>query len=196
MMLGNNETIVLSLINDYNIVAEKSLQILFLYLTGKKGRIDVILHSLQIKGLIDKKNTTNKEMLKNLNLPKIKIDSEILKNLKNIQVVRLGSPAGEILFLLSITGKASLQFLSFFFKKPSQNIGAILQRLEEKGCTISYNSRIMRYNTDGKKYYPKYHTITNLGKVWVKTNKNSIKNSKKIKEMLEKPEEEIKKYVL
>ena len=57
MRIGNNEKIILSLMKKYKKYDEKELHILFLYATQKKARVDIILHSLRIKGILNKKKT-------------------------------------------------------------------------------------------------------------------------------------------
>ncbi len=73
MRIGNNEKIVLSLMKKYKKYDEKELHILFLYTTQKKARVDIILHSLRIKGFLDKKNKPDFSFIEDTELPSISL---------------------------------------------------------------------------------------------------------------------------
>lgn len=198
MKLGNNEKIVLAILKKYSNVDEKQLGGLFSIISKKTGRMDTIIHSLKIKGfLTDSENfCVDKQMIKNLDLPKIFINPEQVKDLKHIEGVKLGKLGKSIIYVLDKIEKASLQFLSTFFHTSSKNVYAIMQRLEEKNIVISYNSRIRRLNSSGKKYHPKYYILTDIGKLWLEINENKIENKKSIDILLRKPEERIQEHNL
>mgnify|MGYP002632101348 CR=1 FL=1 len=198
MKLGNNEKIVLSILKKYSDINEKQLDGLFSIVSKKKGRMDTIIHSLKIKGLMrDVKDfSIDKQATKNIDLLEINIRKEQIRDLKHIEDVKLGNLGKSIIYVLEKTEKSSLQFLSMFFQKPTKNIYAILQRLEKKNMLISYNSRIRRLNSAGKKYHPKYYILTDQGKLWLEINENRIKNKDQIDMLLKKPEEKIQEYNL
>ena len=140
MKLGNNEAIVLSLMKNYPNLDENGLELAFRSLTNKKVRIDSILQSFKIKGIINEK--TKKLVLDHydVNIPNVKLDERIVKNLPLFDdVIKIGKLGKSIMYLLNKTRKASLQFISTFFEKPPRNIYAILQRLEEKNFVLSYS---------------------------------------------------------
>jgi len=198
MKLGINERIVLAILKKYTKINEKQLGWLFSIICKKKGRIDHIIHSLKIKGLIvnEKNFSLDKQTIKNIDLPEININKELVNNLKHIDDIKLGKLGKSIIYVLEKTEKSSLQFLSVFFQKPTKNIYAILQRLEEKNIVISYNSRIKRLNSTGKKYHPKYYILTDHGKLWLEINENIIENKDQIDTLLKEPEEKIQEYNL
>ena len=61
---------------------------------------------------------------------------------------------------------------------------------------ISYNSRIKRLNSAGKKYHPKYYILTDQGKLWLEINESMIENKDQIDTLLKEPEEKIHEYNL
>jgi len=198
MKLGDNEKIVLAILKKYPKINEKQLDSIFSIVSQKKGRIDTIKHSLKIKGLITGTNnlSIDRQAIKNINLPEIIISKEHVRDLKYIDVIKLGELGKSIIYVLEKTEKASLQFLSLFFQKPTKNIYAILQRLEERNMVISYNSRILRRNSVGRRYYPKYYVLTDYGKLWLEINENRIKNRDQIDMLLKEPEGKIQEYNL
>lgn len=198
MKLGDSEKIVLAILKKYPKINEKQLNDIFIIITKKKGRIDTITHSLKIKGLMSngKNFLVDKHAIKNIDLPKINISNEYVKILKEMDEIKLGKLGKSIIYILEKTEKSSLQFLSAFFQKPPKNIYAILQRLEEKNMLISYNSRIRRVNSAGRKYHPKYYVLTEHGKLWLEINENRIENKEQIDLLLKEPEEKIQEYNL
>ncbi|QLH07295.1 hypothetical protein [Nitrosopumilus ureiphilus] len=198
MKLGNNEKIVLAILKKYPNIDEKQLGGLFSIVSKKSGRIDTITHSLKIKGFMTDSDyfSVNKQVIKNIDLPEIIINKEQVRDLKHIDEIKLGKLGKSIIYILERTEKSSLQFLSTFFQKPTKNIYAIMQRLDEKNIVISYNSRIRRFNSAGRKYHPKYYILTDIGKLWLEINENRIENKDQIDTLLRKPEEEIQEYNL
>jgi DNA-binding PadR family transcriptional regulator len=198
MKIGNNEKIVLGILKKFPKIDEKQLGVLFTIISKKKGRIDTITHSLKIKGLMTNTRdfSIDKQAIKGLDLPEISISKEQVRELKRFDGIKLGKLGKSIIYLLEKTEKSSLQFLSTFFQKPTKNIYAIMQRLEEKNIVISYNSRIRRLNSAGRRYYPKYYTLTDNGKLWLEINENKITNKDEINLLLKEPEEKIQEYNL
>lgn len=198
MKLGDSEKIVLAILKKYPKINEKQLNDIFTIITKKKGRIDTIIHSLKIKGLMSngKNFSVDKHAIENIGLPEISISKEHVKILKEMDEIKLGNIGKSIIYVLEKTEKSSLQFLSAFFQKPPKNIYAILQRLEEKNILISYHSRIKRVNSSGRKYHPKYYVLTDHGKLWLEINENRIKNNDQIDMLLKEPEEKIQEYNL
>ena len=198
MKLGNSERLVLAILKKYPKINKKQLDSIFTIISNKKGRLDTILHSLEIKGFItDTANfSINKQVIKNIDLPEIDINKEYVKDLNHIEEIKLGKLGKSIIYVLKKTEKSSLQFLSTFFQKPTKNIYAIMQRLEEKNMILSYNSRIRRLNSAGRRYYPKYYILTDNGKLWLDINENRIQNKEKIDMLLKEPEEKIQEYSL
>ncbi len=129
-------------------------------------------------------------------LPEISLEKDIIQDLESLEDVKIGQIGKSIIYTLEKTDKASLQFLSSFFKKPTRNIYAILQRLEEKDMVTSYNATIRRINSAGRRYHPKYYVLTKHGKAWLESNIDSIKNKKQIDYSLKKTEEQIQEYSL
>ncbi len=198
MKLGNNERIVLAILKKYPNINEKQLGGVFSIISKKSGRIDTITHSLKIKGFMKdgERLSLHKQSLKDMDLPEIPINKEQVRNLKHMDEVKLGKIGKSIIYILKKTEKSSLQFLSAFFQKPTKNIYAIVQRLEEKNIVLSYNSRIRRLNSAGRKYHPKYYVLTDIGKLWLEINENRIENKNQLDTLLRKPEEEIQEYNL
>lgn len=187
MRIGNNEKIVLSLMKKYKKYGEKELHILFLYATQKKARVDVILHSLRIKGILNKKNKLDFSSIDNIELPHIMIPKEILEHLEYLtHTIKIGKLAKSILYVLLKTEKCSLQFISLLFKESTKNTYAILQRLEEKNFVTSYHSRIRHVDVNGRKYNPKYYLLTDLGKTWLLVYGNEKLDINNINKALEK----------
>ena len=187
MRIGNNEKIVLSLMKKYKKYGEKELHILFLYATQKKARVDVILHSLRIKGILNKKNKLDFSSIDNIELPHIMIPKEILEHLEYLtHTIKIGKLAKSILYVLLKTEKCSLQFISLLFKESTKNTYAILQRLEEKNFVTSYHSRIRHVDVNGRKYSPKYYLLTDLGKTWLLVYGNEKLDINNINKALEK----------
>ncbi|MFB5629927.1 MAG: hypothetical protein ACE5RR_08340, partial [Nitrosarchaeum sp.] len=95
MRIGNNEKIILSLMKKYKKYDEKELDILFLCATQKKARVDVIFHSMKVKGILNEK--TNKpyfSLLEGIELPDTIIPREILENLENLMpIIKMGNLA-------------------------------------------------------------------------------------------------------
>lgn len=196
MKLGNNEKTVLAILNNHRNLTERQLHTIFRSVTKKEGRIDTITHSLRLKGFITNDYSIDKSMIKNIDLPKISLESEFIKELEVLDDVKLGSLGKSIIYVLHKTEKSSLQFLSTFFAKPSKNIYAILQRLEERGMVNSYNSRLRRVNSAGRRYHPKYYVLTDHGNVWMEINIDKIKDKDKIDRLLEEPEKQIQNFNL
>lgn len=196
MRLGNNEKITLAILKKYPRINEKQLNALFVFVTGKKGRVDTITHSLKIKGLMTDNFVVDKNAIKNIGLPTIEISHKLVGDLKHVDDIKLGKLAKSILYVLEKTEKSSLQFLSMFFQQPTKNIYAIVQRLEEKNMILSYNSRIRRFNSAGRRYYPKYYVLTDNGKLWLTVNEHLIVNKDEIDMLLQEPEEQIQEYSL
>lgn len=196
MRIGNNEKIILSLMKKYKKYDEKELHILFLYATQKKARVDVILHSLRIKGILNKKNKPDFSFIDDTELPNTVIPKEILDNLEHLtHTIKIGNLAKSILYVLLKTEKCSLQFISLFFKESVKNIYAILQRLEEKNFVTSYHSRIRHVDVNGRKYNPKYYLLTDLGKTWMLVYGNKKLDVNSINNALEKLDTERKQLV-
>ncbi|MFB5608749.1 MAG: hypothetical protein ACE5Q5_00810 [Nitrosarchaeum sp.] len=197
MRIGNNEKIILSLMKKYKKYDEKELHILFLYATQKKARVDVIFHSMKVKGIIHEK--TNKpyfSLLEGIELPNTIIPREILENLENLMpIIKMGNLAKSVLYVLFKTEKCSLQFISLFFKESVKNIYAIMQRLEEKNFVTSYHSRIKHVDVNGRKYNPKYYLLTDLGKIWLLVSDKKKLDVNYIDKALEKLDGERKKLV-
>ncbi|MBS3923166.1 MAG: hypothetical protein KGZ37_08490 [Nitrosarchaeum sp.] len=196
MRIGNNEKIVLSLMKKYKKYDEKELHILFLYATQKKARVDIILHSLRIKGILNKKNKPDFFLIEDIELPSTSIPKEVLDNLGRLtHTIKIGSLAKSVLYVLLKTEKCSLQLISMLFKEPVKNIYSILQRLEEKNFVISYHSRIKHVDGNGRKYNPKYYLLTDLGKTWLLVYGNEDLDINNINKTLEKLDNERKQLV-
>ena len=197
MRIGNNEKIILSLMKKYKKYDEKELHILFLYATQKKARVDIILHSLRIKGILNKK--TNRPDFSFIDedtlLPDTVIPKEILDNLENLTPTKMGNLAKSILYVLLKTEKCSLQFISMLFKESVKNTYAILQRLEEKNFVTSYHSRIKHVDVNGRKYNPKYYLLTDLGKTWLLVYNHKKLDVNNIDKALERLNSERKRLV-
>lgn len=198
MRLGNNEKIVIAIIRQYPKINKKQLDVLFHATTKKKGRIDMIIHSLKIKGVILNANnySVDLEAIEEIILPEIDIGKKTVQDIKHLDTIKIGHLGKSLLYTIGRTEKSSLQFLSVFFQKPSKNIYAILQRLEEREMVFSFNSRIRRTNSVGRRYHPKYYTLTEQGKLWLSINDNWIQNKERIDELLKKPEDKIEEYDL
>lgn len=187
MRIGNNEKTIISLMKKYKKYDEKELYILFLYATQKKARVDVILHSLRIKGILNKKNKPDFSFIDNIGLQHIVIPKEILEHLEYLtHTIKIGKLAKSILYVLLKTEKCSLQFISLLFKESTKNTYAILQRLEEKNFVTSYHSRIRHVDTNGRKYNPKYYLLTDLGKTWLLVYGNEKTDVNNINSVLDK----------
>ncbi len=196
MRIGNNEKIILSLMKKYKKYDEKELHILFMCATHKKARVDVILHSLRVKGILNKKNKPDFSFIdKDAIMPSMMIPKEILENLEHLTPIKIGTLAKSILYVLLKTEKCSLQFISILFKEPIKNIYAILQRLEEKNFVTSYHSRIKHADVNGRKYNPKYYLLTDLGKTWMLVYGNEELDVNNINKALEKIDGERKRLV-
>lgn len=198
MRLGNNEKTILAILKNHNDLTEKQLNIAFKIITKKNGRIDTILHSLRVKGFISDSEdySVDLNILQDITLPEISLDRKLIQELESLDDVKIGRLGKSIIYTLEKTDKASLQFLSTFFKKPTRNIYAILQRLEEKGMLVSYNATIRRVNSAGRRYHPKYYVLTKQGKGWLESNIEDIKDKKQIDTALKKTEEQIQEYSL
>ena len=198
MRIGNNEKIILAILKNHNDLTEKQLNAAFKIIAKKSGRIDTIMHSLRIKGFITsaKDYSVDHTAIQNITLPEISLEKKQIQELESLEDVKLGQLGKSMIYTLEKTGKASLQFLSSFFKKPTRNIYAILQRLEEKDLVASYNATIRRINSAGRRYHPKYYILTKHGKAWLESNMDSIKNKKQIDKSLKKTEEQIQEYSL
>lgn len=187
MRIGNNEKTIISLMKKYKKYDEKELYILFLYATQKKARVDVILHSLRIKGILNNKNKPDFSFIDNMELPHMVIPKEILEHLEYLtHTIKIGKLAKSILYVLLKTEKCSLQFISLIFKESTKNTYAILQRLEEKNFVTSYHSRIRHVDTNGRKYNPKYYLLTDLGKTWLLVYGNEKTDVNNINSVLDK----------
>ncbi|MEX2192255.1 MAG: hypothetical protein WD717_02590 [Nitrosarchaeum sp.] len=196
MRIGNNEKTVLSLMKKYKKYDERELHILFLYAAQKKARVDVILHSLRIKGILNKKNRPDFSFIEDTELPDIAVPKEILDNLEHLaRTIKIGNLAKSILYVLFKTEKCSLQLISMLFKEPVKNTYAILQRLEEKNFVTSYHSRIKHVDVNGRKYNPKYYLLTDLGKTWMLVYGNEELDVNNINTALEKLDGERKRLV-
>jgi DNA-binding PadR family transcriptional regulator len=196
MRIGNNEKIVLSLMKKYKKYDEKELHVLFLYAAQKKARVDVILHSLRIKGILNKKNRPDVSFIEDTELPSMVVPKEILDNLEHLaHTIKIGNLAKSILYVLFKTEKCSLQLISMLFKEPVKNIYAILQRLEEKNFVTSYHSRIKHVDVNGRKYNPKYYLLTDLGKTRMLVYGNKELDVNNINKALEKLDGERKRLV-
>ena len=196
MRIGNNEKIILSLMKKYKKYDEKELHILFLHTTQKKARVDVILHSLIVKGILNKKNKPDFSFIdEDTLLPDTVIPKEILDNLENLTPTKMGNLAKSILYVLLKTEKCSLQFISMLFKESVKNTYAILQRLEEKNFVTSYHSRIKHVDVNGRKYNPKYYLLTDLGKTWLLVYNHKKLDVNNIDKALERLNSERKRLV-
>lgn len=192
MRLGENERIILSLQKKYPELTNKESQFLFTFLTHKKTRIDLIIHSLKIKGFLKKDGSLIKSSVNNLDLPDVNIQRNILENIRHLDdSIKLGNLAKSILYVISKTEKCSLQFLNAFFNKPVKNVYAILQRLEQKRMVFSFNSRIKHVDAKGRRYNPKYYVITDLGRTWLEIFIVHVMDVKKIDDSLSRFESEI-----
>lgn len=198
MRLGNNEKIILAILKNHQDLTEKQLNAAFKNITKKNGRIDTIIHSLRIKGFITSSEDylIDENAIQDITLPEISVEKRLIQDLQSLEDVRLGQLGKSIIYTLEKTDKASLQFLSSFFKKPTRNVYAILQRLEEKDMVASYNATIRRINSAGRRYHPKYYVLTKHGKTWLESNIASIKNKMQIDHSLKKTEGQIQEYSL
>lgn len=197
MRIGDNEKIILSLMKKYKKYNERELHLLFLSATQKKARVDVILHSLRVKGILN--NNINKpdfSIIDNIELQDIMIPKEVLENLEHlVHPIKMGNLAKSILYLILKTEKCSLQFLSMFFKESTNNTYAILQRLEEKNFVTSYHSRIRHVDANGRKYNPKYYILTELGKTWLLVHRNEKLDISNIHKTLKKLDNATKQII-
>lgn len=192
MRIGDNEKIVVSLLKKYPKLNNTSLQLLFSVLTGRKARIDSILFSLRVKGILDDEtgDISDSEIKLDDNL--LAIDKDIIDNIKSLsEPIKFGMLAKSILYVISKTEKSSIQFLSIFFKEKENNIYAILKRLEEKNLIASYISRIRHQNKSGRRFNPKYYVITDFGRLWIRTRFDDAKIIKKIDNLLINAQQEI-----
>lgn len=194
MNLGKNEKIFILLKRRYPNLDTNSIRYLMKVILQKNIRIDNILHSLTLKELINPNNGKLEKIVKDLdikeNIPVFK--KEVLNNLKYFEKpIAVGKVGKSIMYLLYKTKKSSLKFIVSFFKMPSANIYAILKRLEEKNLVLSYHSRIKHKNSSGKRFSPKYYSLTSLGNVWLEINGSDITTKDKINEFLKKPQDEI-----
>ncbi|CDI05659.1 hypothetical protein [Candidatus Nitrosotenuis uzonensis] len=185
MRIGNNELVIIALLQKYPRLNESEIQYLFTSVTGKKIRVKKILQSLRIKDVVDKNFNLDLAAVEKYSLPEINIESETLLNLQQIdENFKMGSDAKATLYILSKINKASLQFLANFFHKPIPNTYAILERLEEKNLVYGYHSRIKHVNSMGKGFRPKYYTITDLGRTICKIKADDSINKSEIDQML------------
>lgn len=193
MRIGNDEKTVYTLLTSYPGMSRNNLQVLFTFVSNKKRDTSKIIHSLQLKGLVDKSNHTLKsKQIKDKDLLiDIKIDDEILINIDSLaEFTKFGKQAKMLLYILSQIKKSSLQFLADTLGQSTHNTYAVLQRLEEKNLVYSYNSKIYHLNTRGRRFNPKYYVITDLGKIVAKIKVRNI-DVKQIDTLLEKTKTEI-----
>lgn len=196
MKLGENEKIVISLMNQYKITNEKTLQMLFSYATKRKARIDTIIHSLKVKGILDQSaRKINQSAMKKFSIPEIQISDEIIKNIKSFEdIIKIGSMGKSIMYVLFKTEQCSLQFLGVFFQKPIKNIYAILSRLEQRNFVFSYNTRIRHVNSSGRRYSPKFYSLTESGNLWTSVHLGEIKDKTSLDELLSKTQNQIQSF--
>lgn len=191
MRIGDNEKIVVSILKKYPKLNNAALQLLFSVITGRKARIDSILFSLKVKGIVDETRGIIDSDVK-IGDSNFSIDNDIIENINSLsEPMKFGLLAKSILYVISKTEKSSIQFLSVFFNEKENNIYAILKRLEEKNLIASYISRIKHQNKSGRRFNPKYYVITDFGKLWLRTHFDNTKQIKKIDELLANTQREI-----
>lgn len=197
MRFGENERILYTLMINYPEVNNKGLELLFYVVTHKRIRMETVIHSLEIKGIIESETGKPDKEYDELYLSDISIDPSLVKNLHRLETaIKLGQLAKSVLYLIGQTQNASLQFIIRFFGEKERSIYSILQRLEQRDLIVSYSSRIRHTNSIGRRYRPKYYTLTNLGSLWLQVFEHGIQNKEKINEYLKAPQEEIKDMVL
>lgn len=192
MRIGDNEIIVVSLLKKYPKLSNSALQLLFSVITGRKARIDSILFSLKVKGVLDEE--TGDIVDSDIKINDVSsIDKDIIDNIESLsEPIKFGVLAKSILYVISKTEKSSIQFLAIFFKEKENNIYAILKRLEERNLIASYVSRIKHHNRSGRRFNPKYYVITQFGRLWIRTRFEDAKHIKKIDNLLANAQQEIK----
>ena len=190
MIIGNNEKIILAIIKKYPNITEYSLHILFLQITGKKLRLWRTINSLRNKKLLKSK----KFMLQNksIDLPNLEIDNNFLnEHLIIDKNLRLGKKEKLILYILSKIKRASFQFLIVCCNESKENLFPVLQRLYERKLIHGYNSPIKHLDAKGRKYNPKYYSITELGILVSNIKLTNFECNKKIQNMLKKTENHV-----
>lgn len=195
MRIGDNEKIVLSLLKKYPKLDKTALQLLFLVITGRKARIDSILFSLKVKGILDEETGDVVDPV-DIDHGLSAIDADIVANIESLsEPMKFGKLAKSVLYVLSKTEKSSIQFLSMFFNERENNIYAILKRLEEKNLIASYVSRIKHQNKSGRRFSPKYYVITDFGRLWIRTHFEDKTSMQKMDDLLTRTQGEIKTIV-
>ncbi len=125
------------------------------------------VQTLRLKGLIDLSNKLTHDGMKYVKLMKDNVVNANTKELdaKIIDGLKLGMKEKVLLYILTKTDHAALQFLSTIMKEPVKNTSAVLNRLEDNGLVYGYRNMIAFADSRGRRYRPKYYRITNTGKM-------------------------------
>lgn len=165
LKLTRIQLLALAIIESSLTITPQVIKIILQTETGEDIRIDRVITSLSKKGLIKTEPLKINDSINLPTLPKISFDPDTVKNFEMVSKMKLGKSSKLFLYILSKIDHASLQFLSATAKTNQKNTFAILQRLEYWGLVSGYSSRIMHFNSYGRRYNPKFYHITNLGRL-------------------------------
>jgi len=177
MKIGKVERLVLLLLKQ-NSMSTNALSIILRAEGYVKTASSVrrAVQTLRLKGLIDRSNKLTHDGMKYVKLMKDNVVNANTKELdaKIIDGLKLGMKEKVLLYILTKTDHAALQFLSAIMKEPVKNTSAVLNRLEDNGLVYGYRNMIAFTDSKGRRYRPKYYRITNTGKMFSSATRSEI----------------------